>query len=137
MTRSTTAGIGAVIGHEISHGFATRARSSTPPASREWWTKDDADKFKTATRSLVAQYNGLLPVPGRQRQARPVRQGRAHARREHGDLAGLNIAYKAYKLSLGGKTPPVLDGFTGDQRFFLGWARSGAGWFRDEEAANR
>jgi putative endopeptidase len=131
-------GIGAVIGHEISHGFDDQGSKFDATGKLEnWWTKDDADKFKTATAKLVAQYNAYCPFPAASGKPAQCVKGELTLGENIGDLAGLTIAYRAYKLSLGGKTPPVLDGFTGDQRFFLGWAQVWRRLVRDEEAANR
>jgi putative endopeptidase len=131
-------GIGAVIGHEISHGFDDQGSKFDATGKLEnWWTKDDADKFKTATAKLVAQYNAYCPFPAANGKPAQCVKGELTLGENIGDLAGLTIAYTAYKLSLGGKTPPVLDGFTGDQRFFLGWAQVWRRLVRDEEAANR
>ena len=113
--------IGAVIGHEISHGFDDQGSQSDGDGNlRDWWTEEDRADFKAKTDALVEQYDAYSPLPGLQRQRR------ADAGREHRRPGGLAIAYKAYKLSLGGKPAPVIDGLTGDQRFFMAWARSGA-----------
>ncbi|HEX3759169.1 MAG TPA: M13-type metalloendopeptidase [Kofleriaceae bacterium] len=131
-------GIGAVIGHEISHGFDDQGSKFDATGKLEnWWTKDDADKFKTGTAKLVAQYNAYCPVPAADGKPAQCVKGELTLGENIGDLAGLTIAYNAYKLSLGGKTPPVLDGFTGDQRFFLGWAQVWRRLYRDQEMANR
>jgi predicted metalloendopeptidase len=110
--------IGAVIGHEIGHGFDDQGRKSDGDGVlRDWWTAEDAARFKERADSLVARYNGFTPLPG------------MHVNGENtlgeniGDLGGLEIAHHAYLLSLGGKEPPVIDGLTGEQRFFLGFAQ--------------
>ena len=131
-------GIGAVIGHEISHGFDDQgSKFDATGKLDDWWTKDDSDKFKTATAQLVAQYSAYCPVPAADGQPAQCVKGELTLGENIGDLAGLTIAYNAYKLSLGGKTPPVIDGFTGDQRFFLGWAQVWRRLYRDQELANR
>jgi putative endopeptidase len=131
-------GIGAVIGHEISHGFDDRGSQFDASGTlKNWWTKDDADKFKTATAKLVAQYNAYCPVPAADGKPPLCVKGELTLGENIADLAGLTIAYNAYKLSLGGKQAPVLDGLTGDQRFFLGWAQVWRRLYRDQEFANR
>jgi putative endopeptidase len=114
-------GIGGVIGHEISHGFDDQGSQYdgtgmllSPPG---WFTQEDLDKFKAKTKALVAQYAAFEPVPGYHVN------GELTLGENIADNAGIAIAYKAYKLSLEGKTSPVLDGMTGEQRFFAGWAR--------------
>jgi putative endopeptidase len=131
-------GIGAVIGHEISHGFDDRgSQFDASGALKNWWTKDDADKFKTATGKLVEQYNAYCPVPASNGKPALCVKGELTLGENIADLAGLTVAYNAYKLSLGGKPAPVLDGMTGDQRFFLGWAQVWRRLYRDQEYANR
>ena len=111
-------GIGAVIGHEISHGFDDKGSQSDGDGNlREWWTVEDRAKFKAKTDMLVAQYGSHSPLPGY-----PV-NGELTLGENIGDNSGLAIAYKAYKISLHGKPAPVIDGLTGDQRFFMGWAQ--------------
>ncbi|MBX3162357.1 MAG: M13 family peptidase [Deltaproteobacteria bacterium] len=125
-------GIGAVIGHEISHGFDDQgSQYDARGALRNWWTKDDEAKFKAATKKLVEQYNTYCPFPGQ------CVKGDLTLGENIADLAGLTVAYEAYKLSLGGKPAPVLDGMTGDQRFFLGWAQVWRRLYRDAELQNR
>lgn len=110
--------IGAVIGHEISHGFDDQGRKSDGEGNlRDWWSAEDAAAFEQRANALVAQYGEYAPLEGA-----PV-NGRLTLGENIGDLSGLAVAYRAYKLSLGGKEAPVIDGFTGDQRFFLGWAQ--------------
>ena len=111
-------GIGAVIGHEISHGFDDKGSQSDGDGNlREWWTVEDRAKFKAKTDMLVAQYASHSPLPGY-----PV-NGELTLGENIGDNSGLAIAYKAYKISLHGKPAPVIDGLTGDQRFFMGWGQ--------------
>ncbi|NUS35361.1 MAG: peptidase M13, partial [Pseudarthrobacter sp.] len=127
-------GIGAVIGHEIGHGFDDQgSQFDGSGALRNWWTDEDRTAFEALTARLVAQYEALSPgaAPGHHVN------GRLTLGENIGDLAGLTIAYKAYRISLDGKEPEVLDGLTGQQRFFASWA---AGWrqvIRQEEAIRR
>ncbi len=131
-------GIGAVIGHEISHGFDdSGAKYDAKGALKNWWTKDDTDKFNTATAQLVAQYDAYCPFPAADGKPAQCVQGKLTLGENIADLAGLTVAYQAYKLSLGGKPAPVIDGMTGDQRFFLGWAQVWRRLYRDQELANR
>lgn len=110
--------IGAVIGHEIGHGFDDQgATFDGDGAMRDWWTPADLEAFKKRTAALVDQYNGFEALPG-------LHVNGAFTLGENiGDLGGLSIGLKAYKLSLKGKTAPVMDGFTGEQRVFLGWGQ--------------
>jgi len=111
-------GIGAVIGHEISHGFDDQGAQYDGAGNlRDWWTKDDHARFAAKTKALVAQYSAYAPVPGYNVN------GELTLGENIADNSGLAIAYKAYKLSLGGKEAPVIDGLTGDQRFYYGWAQ--------------
>ena len=127
-------GIGAVIGHEIGHGFDDQGSQFDGTGElRNWWTEDDRKAFEALTSRLVDQYDALSPsaAPGH------TVNGRLTLGENIGDLGGLTIAYKAYRLSLNGQEPPVLDGLTGEQRFFASWA---AGWrqvIRTEEAIRR
>jgi putative endopeptidase len=127
-------GIGAVIGHEIGHGFDDQgSQFDGGGALRNWWTDEDRQAFEKLTAKLVAQYEELSPyaAPGH------TVNGRLTLGENIGDLAGLAIAYKAYRISLDGQEPEVLDGLTGEQRFFASWA---AGWrqvIRPEEAIRR
>jgi putative endopeptidase len=131
-------GIGAVIGHEISHGFDDQgSQYDATGALKNWWTKEDADKFKTATAKLVAQYNAYCPVAAAGGKPAQCVKGELTLGENIADLAGLTIAYNAYKISLGGKPAPALDGLSGDQRFFLGWAQVWRRLYRDQELANR
>ncbi|TZF91532.1 M13 family metallopeptidase [Cognatilysobacter lacus] len=113
-------GIGAVIGHEIIHGFDDQGRKSDGKGMlRDWWTKDDAAKFEVQAAKLGAQYEGydFAALPG------VHINGKASMGENIGDLGGVTVALDAYHRSLGGKPAPVIDGFTGDQRFFLGWGQ--------------
>ena len=120
--------IGATIGHEMSHGFDDSGSQFDADGNlRDWWTKEDHEKYAAQTKALVAQYNAYEPVPGYHVN------GALTLGENIADLAGLAIAYKAYQLALGGKPAPVLDGFTGDQRFFLSYAQSWREKIRDEQ----
>ena len=121
-------GIGAVIGHEISHHFDDQGRKYDATGRlAEWWTPEDVTRFTALTDSLVKQYDGYEPLPGLHIK------GGLTLGENIADLAGLTVAHEAYRLSLGGKPAPVLDGFTGDQRFYLGWAQV---WRRNYREAN-
>ncbi|BCT93952.1 peptidase M13 [Lysobacter helvus] len=118
--------IGAVIGHEISHSFDnTGAEFDADGALRNWWTKEDMAHFKAAADRLVKQYDAYEPLPGLHLKGAQV-LGENIA-----DVAGLNAAHMAYVKSLGGKPAPVIDGLTGDQRFFLAFAQAWRGKTRD------
>jgi predicted metalloendopeptidase len=120
-------GIGAVIGHEIGHGFDDQGSKYDGDGTlRNWWTDVDRKAFEGRTRQLIAQYDAYEPIPGQHVN------GALTIGENIGDLGGISIAYKAYKLSLGGQEAPVLDGFTGDQRFFIGWAQVWASKDREE-----
>jgi putative endopeptidase len=124
--------IGGVIGHEISHGFDDQgSQYDAKGALANWWTKDDSEKFKAATTKLAAQYDGYCPLP------KQCVNGKLTMGENIADLAGLTVAYNAYKLSLGGKKAPIIDGTTGDQRFFLGWAQVWRRIYREKELQNR
>ncbi|MEN3278647.1 MAG: putative endopeptidase, partial [Massilia sp.] len=110
--------IGAVIGHEIGHGFDDKGSQSDGDGNlRNWWTKEDRDAFQKRADMLVKQYNAYSPLPGYNVN------GELTLGENIGDNSGLAIAYKAYKISLGGKPAPVIDGLTGDQRFFMGFGQ--------------
>jgi putative endopeptidase len=120
--------IGAVIGHEIGHGFDDQGREFDETGKvRNWWSEDTNRKFVAATERLAAQYNAFCPVPNL------CVNGKLTMGENLGDLGGLEMAYAAYTLSLQGKPAPVIDGFTGDQRFYLGWAQV---WRRNYREAN-
>ena len=121
-------GIAAVIGHELSHHFDDQgSRYDQTGTLREWWTPQDRERFNALTAQLVAQYDQYEPLPGHHIQ------GGLTLGENIADLAGLTVAYDAYRLSLGGRPAPVLDGLTGDQRFYLGWAQV---WRRKYREAN-
>jgi predicted metalloendopeptidase len=124
--------IGAVIGHEMGHGFDDQGRKSDGTGLlRDWWTEGDARRFDERAQMLGEQYAQYEPVPGH--FVKPdFTMGE-----NLGDLGGLNIAYEAYRLSLNGQEPPVLGGFTGDQRFFMSWAQVWRRLYREEELINR
>ncbi len=125
-------GIGAVIGHEIGHGFDDQGRKFDGDGNlRDWWTDEDNEKFLVLKDKLAKQYNGFEVIDGM------TINGEFTSGENIGDLGGLSIAYKAYRMSLNGEEPPVIDGLTGDQRFFLGWAQVWARLYRDEELKRR
>lgn len=131
-------GIGAVIGHEISHGFDDKGSQYDATGTlKNWWTKDDSEKFKAATDRLIAQYNRYCPFAAGDGKPAQCVNGALTLGENIADLAGLTVAFDAYKLSLGGREAPVLDGLTGDQRFFLGWAQVWRRLYRDKELSNR
>ncbi|MEO1045831.1 MAG: M13 family metallopeptidase [Pseudomonadota bacterium] len=112
--------IGGVIGHEMGHGFDDQgAKSDGDGVLRNWWTESDLANFQKLTNALVAQYNRLCPLD----DGETCVNGQLTLGENIGDLGGLSMAYRAYKLSLGGKEAPVIDGLTGDQRFFMAWAQ--------------
>lgn len=125
-------GIGVVIGHEISHGFDDQgSKYDATGALRNWWTPEDRTNFDARTGALAEQYNTYSPLPGL------FVNGRLTLGENIADLAGATIAQAAYHLSLKGKQPPVLDGYTGDQRFFLGFAQVWRYKSQDETARQR
>jgi len=111
--------IGGVIGHEISHAFDDEGSQFDSDGNlRDWWTKEDHRRFAAKAAALVTQYDASEPVPGYHVN------GKLTLGENIADNSGLAIAYKAYRLSLGGREPPVIDGLTGDQRFFIAYAQS-------------
>jgi endothelin-converting enzyme len=110
--------LGAIIGHELGHGFDERGRRFDGQGSvRDWWAASDVDAFQTRARALSAQASAFSPLAG-------VRvNGDLTLGENIGDLGGLSLAFRAYRLSLGDRKAPTIDGFTGDQRFFIGWAQ--------------
>ena len=125
-------GIGAVIGHEFSHGFDDQGRKYDGAGNlRDWWTEEDVDAFTARASALVNQYNQFEVLPGK------FLNGEFTLGENIGDLSGLAVAYKAYQMSLNGRAAPVIDGLTGDQRFFMGWAQVWARLYRDENLENR
>lgn len=125
-------GIGAVIGHEISHLFDDQGRKFDPKGRlTDWWTPEDVKRFEGYTAKVVKQYAAYEPLPGSKVN------GELTLGENMADLAGITIAYDAYKLSLGGKPAPVIDGYTGDQRFFLGFGQIWRNKYRDANLAQR
>jgi putative endopeptidase len=120
-------GIGAVIGHELSHHFDDQGRKfDAKGALADWWTPTDVERFKAYTDRVVQQYSEYEPLPGKHVN------GELTLGENMADLAGVMVAYDAYRISLHGQEAPVIDGFTGDQRFFLGWAQVWRRKYRDE-----
>jgi putative endopeptidase len=120
-------GIGGVIGHEMGHGFDDQgSKSDAHGVLRTWWQPEDDQAFRKRVDSLAAQYNGYVALPGLNVN------GRLTLGENIGDLGGLSVAYAAYHVSLKGRQPAVLDGLTGDQRFFLSWAQVWRSKYRDE-----
>lgn len=125
-------GIGAVIGHEIGHGFDDSGRKFAGDGSlTDWWTEADAEEFEKRKNKLAAQYDEFVAIEDL------TINGQFTSGENIGDLGGLSIAYKAYQLSLNGEEAPVIDGLTGDQRFFMGWAQVWRRLYRDEELKRR
>ncbi len=127
-------GIGAVIGHEIGHGFDDQgSKYDGDGALNNWWSDTDRAAFELRSNALIAQYNQLRPeeVPD------ISVNGALTVGENIGDLGGLAIAYKAYQISLGGKPSPVIDGLTGEQRLFFGWAQVWRVKVRPEEQRRR
>jgi putative endopeptidase len=111
--------IGGVIGHEIGHGFDDQGRKYDAKGMlRDWWTAEDDKRFRARSDRLVAQYSGYCPLG-----PAGCINGRQSLGENIGDLGGIQMAYEAYRLSLDGKPAPVIEGYTGDQRFFLSWAQ--------------
>ncbi len=120
-------GIGTVIGHEMGHGFDDQgSKSDARGVLRTWWAAADTEAFKKRTDSLAAQYDEFTALPGLKVN------GRLTLGENIGDLGGISVAYDAYHRSLQGSAPPVLDGITADQRFFLSFAQVWRGLDRDE-----
>ncbi|MBT1444607.1 peptidase M13 [Shewanella sp. JM162201] len=125
-------GIGAVIGHEMGHGFDDQgAKFDGEGNMRDWWTEQDLKEFAARGKALVEQYSGYkvfddLNVNGELTLGENI-----------GDLSGVTIAYKAYKMSLNGKEAPVIDGLTGDERFFIGFAQIWRAKMKEEAMRNR
>ncbi|MGH8516329.1 MAG: M13 family metallopeptidase, partial [Panacagrimonas sp.] len=124
--------IGAVIGHEISHGFDDKGSQYDGDGNlRAWWTAEDRARFDALGARLAAQYDAYEPVPGYHLD------GKFTLGENIADLGGLSIAYRAYRLSLEGREGPVIDGLTADQRFFIGWAQAWRRLYRQENLLNR
>lgn len=125
-------GIGGVIGHEIGHGFDDKgSKFDGKGYLNNWWTDSDRSNFENLTSKLVSQYNAFEPLEGEHIN------GELTLGENIGDLSGLGIAYKAYKMSLNGEEAPVIDGFTGDQRVFMGWAQVWRSKMRDKALSGR
>jgi predicted metalloendopeptidase len=111
--------IGAVIGHEISHGFDDQGSQFDAQGNlRDWFTKEDHERFAVKTAALAAQYSAYEPLPGYHIN------GELTLGENIADNSGLAVAYRAYHLALAGRTAPLIDGLTGDQRFYMGWAQA-------------
>jgi len=124
--------IGAVIGHELTHGFDDQGRKSDGNGNLiDWWTAVDAERFEERAQIMVEQYNQYNPIDTMHVN------GKLTLGENIADLGGLTIAYYAYKKSLQGQEAPVIDGFSGDQRFFMGWAQIWARKYRDDELRQR
>jgi predicted metalloendopeptidase len=120
--------IGAVIGHEITHGFDDQGSRYDPDGNmRNWWTSEDRARFNAKTDKLVKQYDAQVPLE------KLHVNGRLTLGENLADLGGIAIAYAAYQKSLHGQPAPVIDGFTGPQRFFIGFAQVWRGTSRDAE----
>ncbi|MEO7455686.1 MAG: M13 family metallopeptidase, partial [Gemmatimonadaceae bacterium] len=125
-------GIGAVIGHEIGHGFDDQGRKSDGFGNlRDWWTADDAKAFDARTTKLGAQFDAINPIDDLHIN------GKLTMGENIGDLSGLAQAYRAWKISLNGKEPAIIDGLTGEQRFFMGFAQIWRSKSRDEALRNQ
>jgi predicted metalloendopeptidase len=119
--------IGAVIGHEIGHGFDDQGRRFDGDGRlRDWWSPADEAEFQKRAKLLIDQFNAYSPIPGM------TVNGELTLGENIGDLGGLSIAYKAWKISLAGRPSPEIDGLSGEQRFFLGWAQAWRAKAREE-----
>lgn len=124
--------IGGVIGHELSHGFDDSGSQYDGDGNlRNWWSEADRNEFESRADKLVAQYDAYEPFPGLHVK------GRFTLGENIGDLGGMAVAYEAYQLSLEGEEAPVIDGLTGEQRFFYGWAQIWRRLYRDAELRRR
>ncbi|MGV0799596.1 M13-type metalloendopeptidase, partial [Mycolicibacterium elephantis] len=131
-------GIGAVIGHEIGHGFDDQGAKYDGDGNLvDWWTDQDRTEFGARTKKLIEQYDEYVPRQLEGHQGSPHVQGAFTVGENIGDLGGLSIALLAYRLSLKGKEAPVIDGLTGEQRVFFGWAQVWRTKSRDAEAIRR
>ena len=125
-------GIGAVIGHEMGHGFDDQgSKSDFAGVQRNWWTDEDRANFEVQTTALAAQYDQFEPVPGY------FINGKFTLGENIGDVGGLSLALRAYKMSLNGEEAPIIDGLTGDQRFFLAWAQVWQRKYREDALIQR
>ena len=124
--------IGAVIGHEMGHGFDDQgSKSDAMGVQRNWWTDEDRAAFESKTEKLIAQYSAYEALEGQ------FVNGANSLGENIGDVGGLAMAYHAYQLSLNGEEAPVIDGLTGDQRFFLAWAQVWRVKYTEESLLNR
>jgi putative endopeptidase len=124
--------IGGVIGHEMGHGFDDQgAKSDAKGILRTWWAPGDIEAFKKRTEVLADQYSQFEPLPGIKVN------GKLTLGENIGDIGGLTVAHEAYTLSREGKPAEVIDGYTGDQRFFFGWAQVWRSLYRDEALRNQ
>jgi predicted metalloendopeptidase len=125
-------GIGSVIGHEISHAFDDQGSKYDGDGNlNNWWTDRDRSEFKQLTDRLIAQYTAYEPLPGK------TLNGELTLGENIADLSGMSIALKAYRFAQQAKGAPVIDGWTGDQRFFLGWGQIWRRKYRDAEMIRR
>jgi len=124
--------VGGVIGHEISHGFDDKGSKFDGEGNlSDWWTDADRKAFEERTQALVEQFSAFEPIEGMHIN------GELTLGENIGDLSGVAMAYRAYIRSLDGAEPPIIDGFTGPQRFFIGYAMSRKGKYREEEIVSR
>jgi putative endopeptidase len=120
--------IGATIGHEIGHGFDdSGSRYDGTGTLRNWWTEQDSATFRKLGEKLEAQYNAICPLD----EGKTCINGKLTLGENIGDLGGLSMAYRAYQISLKGRKAPVIDGLTGDQRFFIAYAQRNRSVYRD------
>ena len=126
--------IGGVIGHEMGHGFDDQgAKSDGTGLLRDWWAPQDKAQFEALGNRLAAQYNAFCPWD----EGKTCVNGRLTLGENIGDVGGLSLAYRAYRMSLKGQAAPVIDGLTGDQRFFLAWAQVWRAAEREASARQR
>jgi putative endopeptidase len=124
--------IGGVIGHEFSHGFDDQGSQYDAEGNlKSWWTEADREEFMRRANMLVEQFNAYAPFEDAHVD------GQLTLGENIGDLSGLTMAHRAYRLSLGGQEPPVIEGFTGDQRFFMGWMQVWRDKYRDAALRQR
>ena len=129
-------GIGAVIGHEIGHGYDDQGSQFDATGTlRNWWQDEDREGFVKFTQAMGEFIEAYCPVEGSE-GPECLRAGQSMGE-TLGDVVGLQMAYRAYRMSLGGEEAPVIDGLTGDQRFFLGYAQIWRGMEREESLRNR
>ena len=125
-------GIGAVIGHEMGHGFDDQgSKSDFAGIQRNWWTDEDRENFELLTRAIASQYDKFEPVSGY------FIDGNFTLGENIGDIGGLSLAYRAYKMSLAGEDAPIIDDLTGDQRFFLSWSQVWQRKYREDALIQR